>query len=517
MFLVSRDALAAYHWRRGRCEAPLVFGAGEAGLTDFSSYLSYAARDPIYLLADFVEEEFQEHQVPHVVGPDRRALIRSKRRRLFGDAPYAGVVFQGREREGRRDDRFLFSALRRPDLIEPWVERIAKRKAPLAGVYSPPFLTGGLLREIPVDSSQALVVTLQNAGGLRQTFFVEGRLKLSRLVTPPREGSGPGAAYLIGEIERFRRYLDSRQLLAPGSVLDACVIADAGLLDRLRRHRPYPSGVRMHLTAVAELASRLGLDGRDEAGCDRLFACLLARRPPSCQYAPASRTRYFAMRRARGALNAASLLFVAAGALASGVRVLDGAVAGSEAESLAARARLYEQRYARARERLPHTPADLPSMRWAIEVAGELYAHRSSPMPALHTLSAGLDPHPALRIDRVDWNASPPSGETSGARGAGDEPPDFRLGAPAPPGDVYQSADVEGRIEPFHGDYREALAQVGAFVASLRHAPRVVEVQVLSLPLDVGSETTTSGDAGVGAGGAEAPFALRMLLRPGSS
>lgn len=514
VFLVSRDALAAYHWRRGRCGAPLVFGAGEPGLTDFSSYLSYAARDPIYLLADFVEEEFQEHQVPHVVGPDRRALVRARHRRLFGDTPYVCARFQGREAEGRRDDRMLFSALRRPDLIEPWVERIARRKAPLAGVYSPPFLAGRILEALPADSPQALVVTLQDAGGLRQTFFVEGRLRLSRLVAPTRPAAGEGAVHVIGEIERFRRYLESRRLLAHGPVLDVHVVADPALLDRLRRHRPRPPGVRMRLAAVAEVAARLGLDARDEAGCDRLFTWLLARRPPSWQYAPATRTRYFAMRRARGALNAASLLLVAAGALGSGVRVLDGVVAESDAASLDAHARLYERRYARARERLPRTPADPPSMQRALEVAGALYARRDSPMPALRALSAGLDPHPEVRIDRIEWSAAPPSGERPGARGPAGDPFDYGRGAPAAGGDLHRTLDLEGRIEPFHGDYREALERVGAFVESMRRAPRVIEARVLSMPLEVGSETTLSGDAGAGAGGAEALFALRLLLRP---
>ena len=514
VFLVSRDALAAYHWRRGRCGAPLVFGAGEPGLTDFSSYLSYAARDPIYLLADFVEEEFQERHVPHVVGPDRRALVRSRQRRLFGDALYVSALFQGREAEGRRDDRMLFSALRRPDLIEPWVERIARRKAPLAGVYSPPFLTGRILEELPADSPQTLVVTPQNAGGLRQTFFSGGRLRLSRLVAPPLPASGEGSAHVIGEIERFRRYLESRHLLAHGPVLDAHVVADPELLGRLRRHRPHPPGVRMRLLAVAELAARVGLDARDEAGCDRLFAYLLACRPPSCQYAPATRTRYFAMRRARGALNAASLLLAAAGALGCGVRVLDGVVAESDAALLDAHARLYEQRYARARERLPRTPADPSSMRRALEVAGELHAQRSSPMPALRTLSAGLGPHPEVRIDRIEWSASPPSGEGPGARGAAGDPFDFGAGAPGAGGGLHRTLDLEGRIEPFRGDYRKALARVGAFVESLRGAPRVIDAQVLSMPLEVGSETTLSGDAGAGAGGAEALFALRLRLRP---
>ena len=487
------------------------------GLTDFSSYLSYAARDPIYLLADFVEEEFQEHQVPHVVGPDRRALIRSKRRRLFGDAPYAGVVFQGREREGRRDDRFLFSALRRPDLIEPWVERIAKRKAPLAGVYSPPFLTGGAAPGDP--------------GGFLAS--PGGHVAECGRVAPDLLRRGPAQALAAGDAAprgiRTRRRLPDRGDREVSPLPRQPAATGAGIRARRLRHRgrrlarspPPPPSVPLrrpdapHGGGGAGLASRIGRTRRSglrsslclPVGPEAAFLPVRPRVPhPVLRDAPRPRGAERgepALRRRRGTREWSPR------ARRGGRRKRSG-IAGRPRAPL------------RAALRSGAGASAAHSRRSAVDEMGDRGRRRAVRAPELaHAGPAHSERRPGSASGAADrprrLERSPPSSETPGARGSGDEPPDFRLGAPAPPGDVYQSADVEGRIEPFHGDYREALAQIGAFVASLRHAPRVVEVQVLSLPLDVGSETTTSGDAGVGASGAEAPFALRMLLRPGSS
>ena len=520
VFLVSGARLDAYHWKRGRSEAPLRFEAGERGLADFTAYLERVPPDPVYLLVDFVEEEFREDTIPRTFGPERRALIHARRRRLFPNLGYGCAVFQGREVEGRRDDRMLFTALTRPDRLAPWVERVARRRVPLAGVYSLPLLTGQMLKRIPVDASHALVVTWQSAGGLRQTFFHKRRLKLSRLAVSPRVEPGEDAVCVQAEVEKLRRYLGRQGLLAPDHPLDVYVIADLALLKEIRRLPPASSEVRRHLVPLPELAARLGIkDAPDLACCDPLFVGLLARRTPPHQYAPARQIRDFSMHRTRSGLRAASLLLAAAGALGGGAGFVDGVIAARDTGSLRTQADLYRQRYARARERLPPTPVDLPAMQRAVEWAEGLRDSRTSPVPVYHTLSRGLRLHPRVRIESIDWSAEAGADPALHAREPAGAPSEPRPGsdAPLPGGGVYHSADVHGRIDPFGGDYRDALEQVGGFAESLRRLPGVVEVGVLSLPLDIGSGASLSGDAGARAAAAEAPFAIRLLMHPHSS
>ena len=512
MFLVSGRLLDVYRWRQGCCEGPIRFEAGEEGLERFSTYLSEEAPEPVRVVVDLVEEEFREDTIPRVIGPDRRALIQARRRRLFGSPTFGCSLKLGREADGRRNDRMLFAALTRPEKLTPWLKAIARNRVPLAGVHSLPLLTEQMLGWIPVDASPALVVTWQHASGLRQTLFVDGRVKFSRLAIP-RLAGGEDSAHLQSEVEKVRRHLVRHSLLPAERTLDVYIISRSGPKEAIAGLASSSATIRYHLVSLSGLGRRLGIeDPSDLVWCDRLFVSFAARRVPRHQYAPARELRDYAMHRVRTALRAASLLAVAAGLLGGGSGLAGGYDAGRYSESLRAQTEIYRQRYEEARKRLPPTPIELPTMQLAVEVAEGLRAARTTPETMLLALSRCLDLHSNVRLESIDWSGkgepiSLPASATPSSLGS-ESGTVHRT--PAFGGVSIQSADIHGRIEPFDGDYRHALEQVGKFADSLRGLREAVEVEVLSLPLDVGSQTSLRGDASARAGAADAPFALRL-------
>ena len=72
-------------------------------------------------------------------------------------------------------------------------------------------------------------------------------------------------------------------------------------------------------------------------------------------------------------------------------------------------------------------------------------------------------------------------------------------------------AHVKGEVDPFNGDYREAIAMVNQFVASLLTLPNVEAVNVVEMPLDLGSDAALRGSAEAQTG--KAPFELRVVIR----
>ena len=512
MFLVSGRLLDVYHWRQGRCEGPLRFEVGDEGLERFSTYLSEEAPEPVRVVVDLVEEEFREDTIPRVVGPDRRALIQARRRRLFGSATFGCSLKLGRETEGRRNDRMLFAALTRPEKLTPWLKAIARNRVPLAGVHSLPLLTEQMLGWIPVGVSPALVVTWQYASGLRQTLFVDGRVKFSRLAIP-HHGSGEESVHLQSEVEKVRRHLVRHSLLPAERTLDVYIISRSGLQEAIAGLAPPSAAIRYHRISLSDLGCRLGIEVPPGlVWCDRLFVSFVARRVPRHQYAPARELREYAMHRVRSALRAASLLAVAAGLLGGGSGLAGGYDAGRYSESLRAQTELYRQRYEEARKRLPPTPVEVPTMQLAVLVAEGLRAARTTPETMLRGVSRCLDLHSSVRLESIDWSgrgepASLPASAMPSSLGAES---DTAHATPAFAGVSIQSADIHGRIEPFDGDFRHALEQVGKFADSLRGLQQAVEVEVLSLPLDVGSQASLRGDASARAGAADAPFALRL-------
>ena len=512
MCLLSAHVLDVYRWRQGRCEGPLRFAADEEGLERFSAFLSAEPPEPVYVLVDLVEEEFRVETIPRVFGPDRRALIEARRRRLFSDSTYGCSFRLGREAQGSRNDRMLFTALTRPERLTPWLQALARNQVPLAGVHSLPLLKERMLEWVRIETSPALVVTWQRAGGLRQTCFVDGRVRLSRLAAP-NFGAGDGAEFLGREVERVRRYLDRHGLLEAGRTLDVYMVSHSGLQEAIGRLAPSSPSIRYRFVSLSEVGRRLGIAEAGElVWCDRLFVSLMARRALRHQYAPARETRAYVLHRVRAGLRAASLLVLAGGLLGGGSGLAGAFDAGRLAHSLEAQADLYRQRYDKARTRLPPTPVEVSALQVAVETAEGLKGSRERPDAMLLAVSRCLDPHPALLLESIGWSAG---AEHAPVRRAGDAASALESGTPRDAaGPVHAPVlrvEVQGRIDSFDGDYRRALEQVNALAESLRAVSGVVTVEVLSLPLDVGSGASLRGDAGTRAGAGEAPFALRIL------
>ena len=506
--------MAVYHWSGGELLEPLWFGADEDGLTEFALYLAHAPHDPVYLLVDVVEEEFREESIPHVVGNDRRSLIRTRLNRLFRDPTYSYAVVQGRETEGRRDDQVLFTALIRPDLLSPWIGQIAKQKVPLAGIYSLPIVSEALIKQIPVDSDHALLVTLQSTGGLRQTFFSKKRLKLSRLaIMPPGETPGH-ASYVLGEIEKIRRYLNSLRQLPHDSPLDVYVVGNRNLLTDITRQSPDSLTTRHHLLELDEVAEMVGIKGAYSSdSSDRIFAHLLAKKRLPNQYAPARQTRHNTMYRARIGLIAASVVLVVAGLFISGINVVESVIAVGDTASANQQTAFYDERYEIARKRMPEIPAEPQDIRSAVEMVDKLRAYKTTPRAMVVTLSEGLADFPLIKLESIKWLTSTDPDKPVGRQRqrANVRSPSISTGGDSNGVPLYQLAHIKGSIDPFDGDYRKALALVRQFAATLLGLPEVEAVHVLELPLDIGPDTALRGDTD--RRGKTAPFELRIVIR----
>jgi hypothetical protein len=514
VLFLAGGRLAVYHWSGGELLEPLWFGADEEGLTEFSLYLDHAPHDPVYMLVDVVEEEFREESIPHVIGHDRRSLIRTRLNRLFRDPTYSYAVVQGRDTEGRRDDRVLFTALIRPDLLSPWIGQIAKHKVPLAGIYSLPIVSEALIKYMPVESDHALLVTLQSTGGLRQTFFHHKRIKLSRLaIMPP--GATPGhASYVLGEIEKIRRYLNSLRQLPHDSPLDVYVVGTRHLLADITRQSPDSLTTRHHLYELDQVAGMVGMKGPYSTEySDRIFAHLLAKKRLPNQYAPATQTRHNTMYRARIGLMAASLLLVVVSLFVSGTKVVEGVIASGDTVSSRQQTAFYDERYEIARKRMPKIPAEPQDIKLAVEMVEKLRTYRTTPQAMAVTLSKGLADFPTLKLDSIDWLASTNPDKPIGGRGrrANVQRQSNSAGGDANETRLYQLAYIKGSVDPFNGDYREALALVREFVATLLGLPEVEAVHVIKQPLDVDSESALRGDTALQA--VTAPFELRVVIR----
>ena len=478
LFIGARDA-AVYHWPD--LTAPRLFDLSDEGRAAFRRYLAQTPKAPFYILLDAPEEEYRHEVVPHVSRRRRAALLRRKAERLFKNTPYCHHRVTGRETEGRRDDRALLTAIVNPAALKPWCAMLDEAKTPLAAVASLPLFTQSLLKVIAGDgAANQLIVSLQSLSGLRQTFFRNGAFHLSRLVQMPSHGAAPGTATALREeVQKICRYLVSARLAAPEEPIDIYFLAGGQLLNELRREASPPGNARQHFRDLAQLRSpgsgEITAPGPEEAFSDGFFMQQALKRRPANIYATPRERRYLFMRRLRGGLATAGALLLLAGAVQGGLNLAKGLLYQHRSRTAAAQADSYAAQYEEARRRLPETPVEPAELKVAIDIADALARRKTGPGGAVRLLSDSLERFPAIQATRLIWNAT---AETT----------------PGGVGTRCCQARLEGRIEPFDGDFRAAMAIINRFADDLRGQSATRSVQLLALPLNLSPDADLQGD-----------------------
>ena len=517
ILVISGAGLTVHRGHGRKLSAPFAFAPHDEGHARFARYIEQYPNDLTRIIADVVEEEFREETVPHVPVWERRALMRARADRAFRDARYVHSTRLARESGGRRDDRVLFSAITRTEVLDPWIDTMVRHGVPLAGIYSPAMLTGAMLKAIGADGENVLVVSFQSGGGLRQTWIRRGRLRLSRLAALPGSDDERYGSYVLEEVYRTCRYLGSLRTAQDEPRLDVRVLSHGEQLDALRRELGSEPGddrsVRCTPVDLAVVAQGLGVRswGADPMS-DRLFVHLLARRRPRSHYTTARETRAFAMLRTRSILRMASAGLVAGGCILGGVAALEGVAVHGHARSLALQAATYEDRYREALATLPSAPAEPSELERVVAAADTLRERRADPVDLFALIGDALAGFPSIRVEGISWrlsdHAEAPVGEVNDGRGE-------RRGAGGEtrrhPGVMFQIAHVSARIEPFDGDYRAAIDTVRRMAQALAGPAGVEHVRVLTLPLDLSPEQTLTGDAETTA--ETAAFEVRVALR----
>jgi len=510
--LVASDAITVYHWQQGGITHSFVFDNDDSGLAFFARYLTETLNVPLYVLVDMVEEEFRQDTIPHVSGADRRAVLQRKQRRAFRGTDYFYTEVQGREAEGRKDDQVLLTALLNPDALAPWLKVLEEHKTPVAGVYSLAVLSELLLSDLAPSTEHTLLVSLQSASGLRQSYFQNKFLKMSRLAKMPRFGTTPYAPIVMLELEKFYRYLISLRLFTREDRLDVFILAHGELLTELRRSCIDSPHLRYQLLDVTDLSQRLGIEGvLTTTFSDLLYAHKLLSQVPKNHYASSAQLRYFTMHRLRTALMSASMLALVGSAVWGGLNLVDGLSLRYQAVDAKQKAIFYQARFEEARKRLPPTAVAPSEIKTAIEMVDTLDKRKATPFALLAAISAALGSFPEVSIETLTWEtSSTPNKPSPTGSAAGLAPP---VGATVQTGHYlyYQIATIKGEILAFDGDYRAALSMVDDFSAALRASAQVIEVKIEERPLDVSSEGMLSGEVGREGREKQARFAVRVI------
>jgi hypothetical protein len=517
--LTTEQALVA-RFAGGRLDAVTAFPNDEAGYSEFSEFLAGCRPDPVHILADVVEEDYRFDLLPHTgLGSDRAELVGRKLRQMYRTSPYCAGWLQGRDTARRRDDRFLFTALTNPDVAVNWLNMVAARKLPLAGLYLLPMVLHGALPKLGLKQQNLLLVTPHEIG-VRLSFFRDQKLRISQLTARVGTVDGKGVAKALSEeVANTRLYLHALRIMTLDEPMHVAILDPEGSLATLPDTlRTEAQNVTAQTIGRSEILAATGVPAAMfDASPMALYLHLLGGFDPPGNLAPRSLTEGYRHYVARRGLLAVAAAAAVVGIAWSAINIFRWYDLTQQTFIAASRTRSTLQEYADITRQFPASPTSAENLKLANDVVERFLQQRRSPEFALNIIGAALDAHPLVILRSIGWRNA--SQEMGGADGAREQP---RPDAPPATGGTAagaapqrrQSALIDAEIRPFSGDFRGAIEEINNLADRLRRSEAVAEVRVISLPLNVNPSSALSGSTLDAASDTTvAPFKLLVVLK----
>ena len=519
LFYLTNQQLVAYTWQDKVLTRDAGFDNDDAGRLLFGAYLAQLDAGPSYLLVDVIEEDFQRDTAPHVSGKARLALVERKLTQLYRDTQFRHAQLQGRDKEGRKDDRYLFNALTKPELPKSWLAVMQTHAVPLVGVYSLASLSQQLFDKLKPGAGPVLLVSHQSSG-LRQSFFHEGALRFSRLTPLFDHAPARLAEAFRVETNKTRQFMASTRLLARGVQVKVVVVASQENLAALAPDLLDTPDVHYRPIALEQARDMLRIGRFDGAADgDPMYLALLASAGVPSHFPLRDQRHFYQLLQTRMMLYGLSVVVALAALTWTGIDVMRIVELRAEAARLEQEAAATEARFQGVIKGMPATLVTPHNMKAVVDIESMIDRHVPLPNVQLRALGGVLNDLPEIKVNKLHWQAleaatllipvdptAPPPAPI-----VEDFPPvPGRLGVPDKSAQILV---LEGEIVPFDGDYRAAINSVSRLAARL-NAQAGVHAEVTLQPLDTRPTVTLDNVAGAQNSVAQALFALKVTWKP---
>lgn len=473
ILVLDGPLLTAHYWRAGHIKVESEFSPEPAGLEALAAYLRKHRASIFYLLADIAEEGFQLEDLPYVQGGDRNALLQRRLGQYYYNTPLSAAISLGRAPTGRRDEKILFAALTRTEAFTPWLDTLREAEANLAGVYSVPLVLAECGSKLLGEGGPVLLVSLSR-GGVRQTFFDQGKLHFSRLSPLATKSLEEVARTSANDSAKIFQYLLAQRQIPRGVPLRTMVMAHAGQIPTLEEFCRSSSELQFEFIDIATAARQQGLkDVPVGSNADNLFIHCLVARTPARQFAPAGDTRIHKLWKVRFALTRTAWLVMAGCLLFAGKTGLNLYELHDSIEAARSATVTDTRRYNAILDSLPKAGISPDNLRALIGRFDALLKRSPAIEPLLIDLSRALNDNPRIELASLSWKIadSLATGEKVAAPAAG----------------VWSVIEINARLPlGMVSDQRAQIELIESFAARLRNAR--TDVRILNRPFDVESD-----------------------------
>lgn len=525
----TADNLLAGVWYAGKLQGCQRFVNDESGLAAFADFLQQYQSTPVYLIVDAVEEDYRLESLPHTAGAAKRELIARKLNQFYRGMYYRTAHFISRDKDKRKDDNYLFAALNNDEFIEGWIAVIQQVDAQLVGIYLLPMLSKLLIKQFKLTAPNILLCE-QLSSGLRQTYFYNGRLSMSRLVPNMPDDTSKLAYFYLVETEKTRLYLMSKRFISLEIRMNLVLVSANGSTQHISQAISQEQGLDCLDINTSEMAKGLGLPlDLVLQKPELLHMQLLANGNLVDNLAPEKLTKNFRFRQLRQAIKIGTVAAGVLGVFASAWVLVQGLSNQSAYQQAVQDTMVQEHRYQEVAKSYPVTPIGANDLQIAVELDKKIAAYPKSPRRMMQVLSAALE-HSSqesfdnIQLGRLRWLLSndgnvkdnDKSMPVTAPSAANNAQATVNLTLPADASALYEIGFVTAEIAGFSGDYRAALNTVNRYVANIKADARVANVEVLQEPVNVSSFADLQGSTADEQSAQKPPvyFKLKVILKP---
>ncbi len=485
------------------------FAVAGAGANAFERYLSGMTEVPTHIFTDLIEEDFRLDTIPHVGSRDRGALLARKLGQIFRNTPYRHALLQGREAEGRRDDRVMYTAVTNPEVLRVWLEIIERLKIPLEGIHSAAVFSGVMLDELDLLFPHTLLVTFTPGDAMRQTFFRDREIKFSRLTPIDLEEGQTLGTMIAEETTRTWQYLDSLRHFSQEDRLEVCILVHKNDRPAIESALRDFAQLQYRLVDIEQVAQKLGLKPPPlDSTAEEVLVHLFLMRKGENHFASPEMRRHATQRNARIAVTQAAVGIVAA-SLAWGGWNISRVFQSTGADQLVAQQMSSLNReYEDINRSLPSFGVGGSTMRDAVTFYNGSIRGFPTLADFLGPLSTVLRSHPEVRLAQLSWRVSDdpkaaPRMSMTPSREAPSVKAIAKAGEPAPPvgddnanppfaGARYEVAMMEATVRVANNDFRGAMTEVERLAADIGRLEGF-RADLVESPLDVSPSLALQG------------------------
>jgi hypothetical protein len=490
LLFLSANRLHAQLMEDGKIVQQHDFSETQESRDNFATFLQME-KCPTYLLTDLIEEDFRHEIVPYLTGGQRTALLQRKFDQFYRGTPFHQATQLLRQKTGRRDVDMLFSALTNPSHITPWLNIMLVQQTPLVGIYSVPQISAPLVKDHP--SNHLLLISWEKFSGLRQTYFSDHRLQISRLTPVHADLTFHDA--VVNELSRTYQYLKSLSLLPAGQILDVRILCHAKDRSELQSKLPNDADVRYDFSDIEEVGKQLKIDYRfTDSDASQIFLHQLIAHRPNTNYANAEHIHYYSLRQLRLVLNWSSVVLMLASISWATATFWQNRGNAAEAESLKFQTQRLLGETQQITQSFPSTHAPAADMKAGVSIMRKLDQYEPNPQIILNPISIVLDRFPQIEVNELNWQTS------------AKEPVASNTVADVPAQVIILKGDLQG----FENNYRAALGYLDRFQSDL--SKRGYQVTALTKPLDVSPSGSLADQRDTGEN--ELVYSIKLVWRP---